>query len=397
MKITLNKKEILNILKTFSKQTKDGPEIEKNIFFELQNNILTLKNSNFDTIISANILLENENNFKNNFTLNAKNFENITKQIKDNNFDMIINQDDISINGCCLEKITLEKITNQNFQAVADSLQNKNINFILSIKANLFIETIKQALAHVSSDDKRWDISGVGIDAKNNFLNIVATCGCTLYKSAIGSDLQKITASLNYDGKVFILPKELCKQIINAKNILQDDLIKIEFFNNSLNLDHFKIKIIGRFISAQFPPYDKLFFNAIFNFKVNLQNLIDTVKMASKIDNDLKNNDIILKIDSKKLIATKTKQDKILFNMPINILENNVGDDFSMCFNNTLLLKTLETYKTFNNNDEVVIKLSKYVPFDREANFSNTLYDPIFLENKKENQDCSLILMPTRH
>ena len=83
--------------------------------------------------------------------------------------------------------------------------------------------------------------------------------------------------------------------------------------------------------------------------------------------------------------------------MPINILENNVGDDFSMCFNNTLLLKTLETYKTFNNNDEVVIKLSKYVPFDKEANFMNKLYDPIFLENKKENQDCNLILMPIRH
>ena len=391
MKITLNKKEILNILKTLAKQTKHGPEIEKNIFFELQNNILTLKNSNFDTIVSATILLENENNFKNNFTLNAKNFENITKQIKDDNFDMIINQDDISVNGCCLEKIT-----NQNYQEVVDSLQNKNINFILTIKANLFIETIKQALAHVSSDDKRWDLSGVGIDAKNNFLNIVATCGCALYKSAISSDLQKITASLNYDGKVFILPKELCKQIINAKNILQDDLIKIEFFNNSLSLDHFKIKIIGRFISAQFPPYDKLFFKTIFNFRVNLQNLIDTVKMASKIDNDLKNNDITLKIDSKKLIAIKTKQDKILFNMPINILENNVGDDFSMCFNNTLLLKTLETYKTFNNNDEVVIKLSKHVPFEKEANFINKLYDPIFLENKKENQDCNLILMPIR-
>ena len=392
MKITLNKKEILNILKTFAKQTKYGPEIEKYTFFELQNNILTLKNSNFDTIISANILLklENENNF--NFTLNAKNFENIIKQIKDDNFDMFINQDDININGCCLEKIT-----NQNYQEVSDSLQDKNINFILSIKANLFIETIKQALAYVSHDDKRWDISGVGIDAKNNFLNIVATCGATLYKSAINSDLQKITASLNYDGKVFILPKELCKQIINAKNILQDDLIKIEFFNNSLNLDHFKIKIIGRFISAEFPPYNKLFFNNIFNFKVNLQNLIDIVKMASKIDNDLKNNDIILKIDNKKLIATKTKQDKILFNMPINILENNVGDDFSMCLDNTLLLKILETYKTFNNNDEVVIKLSKYVPFQKEANFSNKLYDPIFLENKKENQDCNLLLMPIRH
>ena len=50
----------------------------------------------------------------------------------------------------------------------------------------------------------------------------------------------------------------------------------------------------------------------------------------------------------------------------------------------------------FNNNDEVVIKLSKYVPFDKEANFSNRLYDPIFLENKKENQDCTLILMPIR-
>ena len=392
MKITLNKKEILNILKTFAKQVKYGPEIEKNIFFELQNKILTLKNSNLDTIISANILLENENNFKNNFTLNAKNFENILKQIKADFFDMFINQDDISINGCCLEKIT-----NQNYQEVSDSLQDKNINFALSIKANLFIETIKQALAYASSGDEKLDTSGVGIDAKNNFLNIVATSGSALYKSAINSDLQKITASLNYDGKVFILPKELCKQIINAKNILQDDLIRIQFFNNSLNLDHFKIKIIGRFISAQFPPYDKLFFNAIFNFKVNLQNLIDAVKMASKIDNDLKNNDIILKIDSKKLIATKTKQDKILFNMPINILENNVGDDFSMCFNNTLLLKTLETYKTFNNNDEVVIKLSKYVPFQKEANFINKLYDPIFLENKKENQDCNLILMPIRH
>lgn len=390
MKITLNKKEILNILKTFAKQTKYGPEIEKNIFFELQKNILTLKNSNFDTIISATILLkiENENNF--NFTLNAKNFENIIKQIKDDNFDMLINQDDISINGCCLEKIT-----NQNYEEVSD--RDKNINFILTIKANLFIETIKQALAHASPDDERWDISGVGIDAKNNFLNIVATCGSTLYKSGINSNLQKITASLNYDGKVFILPKELCKQIINAKNILQDDLIRIEFFNNSLNLDHFKIKIIGRFISAQFPPYNKLFFRAIFNFKVNLQNLIDAVKIASKIDNDLKNNDIILKIDSKKLIVTKTRQDKILFNMPINILENNVGDDFSMCFNNTLLLKTLETYKIFNNNDEVVIKLSKYVPFQKEVNFINKLYDPIFLENKKENQDCNLLLMPIRH
>ena len=69
-------------------------------------------------------------------------------------------------------------------------------NFVLSIKANLFIETIKQALAHASTEDGRWDISGVGIDAKNNFLNIVATCGSTLYKSAINSDLQKITASL---------------------------------------------------------------------------------------------------------------------------------------------------------------------------------------------------------
>ena len=393
MKITLNKKEILNILKTFAKQTKNGVEIEKYIFFDLQNDILTLKNSNFDTIVSANILLklENENNFKNNFTLNTKNFENIIKQIKDDIFDMFINQDDISINGCCLEKIT-----NQNYQEIADSLHDKNINFTLSIKANLFIETIKQALAHVGPDDK-WDIAGVGIDAKNNFLNIVATCSSILYKSAINSDLQKITASLNYDGRVFILPKELCKQIINAKNILQDDLIRIEFFNSSLNLDHFKIKIIGRFISAQFPAYDKLFFNTIFNFKVNLQNLIDTVKMASKIDNDLKNNDIILKIDSKKLTVTKTKQDKILFNMPINILENDVGDDFSMCFNNTLLLKTLETYKTFNNNDEVVIKLSKFVPFDKEAKFINKLYDPIFLENKKENQDCHLILMPIRH
>ena len=391
MKITLNKKEILNILKTFAKQVKYNPEIEKYTFFELQNKILTLKNSNLDTIVSANILLKNENNFKNSFTLNTKNFENIIKQIKDDNFDMLINQDDISINGCCLEKIT-----NQNYQEVSDSLHDKHINFALSIKANLFIETIKQALAYVNSDDERLEISGVGIDAKNNFLNIVATSGSALYKSAINSDLQKITTSLNYDGKVFILPKELCKQIINAKNILQDDLIRIEFFNNSLNLDHFKIKIIGRFISAQFPPYDKLFFNAIFNFKVNLQNLIDAVKMASKIDNDLKNNNIILKIDSKKLITTKTKQDKILFNMPINILENNVGDDFSMCFNNTLLLKTLETYKTFNNNDEVVIKLSKYVPFDKEATFINKLYDPIFLENKKENQDCNLILMPLR-
>jgi DNA polymerase III sliding clamp (beta) subunit (PCNA family) len=389
MKITLNKNEILNILKTFAKQAKYAPEIEKNTFFELQNNILTLKNSNFDTIICAKILLklENEKNF--NFTLNTKNFEKIIKQVKDDDFDMLINQDDINVNGCCLEKIT-----NQDHQEVSDSLQDKNINFTLSIKANLFIETIKQALAHVG-DDGREHLSGVGIDAKNNNLNIVGTSGSALYKSTINSDLQKITTSSNYDGKVFILPKELCKQIINAKNILQDDLIRIEFFNNSLNLDHFKIKIIGRFISADFPPYDKLFLkNTNFNFKINLQNLIDAVKMASKIDNDLKNNDIILKIDGYKLIVTKKKQDKILFNMPINILENNVGDDFSMCFNNTLLLKILETYKIFNNNNEVVIKLSKYVPFNQKI---NKLFDPIFLENKKENQDCNLILMPIRH
>lgn len=393
MKITLNKKQILEILKTFSKTNVKEYPIAGEVCFEVSDNVLTICNTDRDITIKHVITIDSPApNIT--FVINAKNFLDIVKSINETFFDIEINYDNVKVAGCFLKIIEEHKVSKDSDRLKKDFwnlhehlLKFRYCNgtapqFIATIQANDFIDALEEVVDYTDTYDHRRFLHGVAIQFINDKLNIAATSGS--FMANVIFDNANTVASKNYNDQIFILPKHFCKQLITCKNILKTDRIRLNLFGNHIFIEHDKLNLTSRFIEEEFISYKKIIPNDTSHYlKLNVKNFLDIVKMASKVNNNCKHNKINLQIKENTLMITKTEQENILFNMPLNILEHNIEDNFLIFFNNYQLLQLLKTYQNFIDDSEIVINFNYY-------NYLSKKLDLIMIKNKK----IIILLMP---
>jgi len=400
MKITLNTKEIIEIIKTSSKTNVKQYSIAGEFCFEINNNLLTIYNTDMDITIKHIITIDSTAQ-NTTFVINTKNFLDIVKNIQSKNFDIKINEDSIEVGGCFL-KIIKENEINENSNRQKKDFWNLHEHllkfrycngttpqFIANIEANEFIDNLKDIINYVGKDEQ-INLHGVGIQFIDSKLNIVATNSKYLKNIVFNKII--INSSATYNNEVFILPKHFCQQLIACKNILKNDTITLNLYGNHIFIDHHKLNLTSKLIDSNYPPYKSIFTNPNSYLKLNVKNFLNIVKMASAVKINCKYNKINLQINETKLIITKQEKENILFNMPINILEHNINNNFLMSFNNNFLLQIIESYKNFIDNDEINITFNnKY--FENQGS-GEYLTNPIFITSTNNNKNLNLFLTP---
>ena len=393
-KITItNKKDFLNTLKTFKLNTEKNQEISKLTYFLINyiNKSLTIKNSDLDNYFINTFAIETD------LALPSEEFLVETKQLfsaltgckKMDSLEFTIGEMAIGIGAFNLFFKNCEEIHQNDLKIFKKSIETEtlenNLKNLLefNINTNLFIKNLKNSLNFASNDETRPYIQGVAIKFEENKLGFYATNGHVLTKINNSDNLDIIDNSNNI---FFILPTKLCKKLVASEHILKDN-IKIIFDNKAfIKIFSENLKIEGRLFDAEFPEADKVIPKEDWikiKITTDLKNFIEVLKMANKIDNDNKNNLLEVNLISHdRFLLTKKNKDAIVFQAPLNASCQD-ATDFKIALNNKFLLKCIEIYKNFTNQDNIIL------------NFQDS-YSPLKIECADGNQDLTIILMPLR-
>ena len=375
-----NKKEFLNTLKTFKLNTEKKQEISKLTYFSIDyiNKSLTIKNSDLDNYLINTFAIENDLTLPD-YLINAFAIEN-NLALPDNQEFLLNTKELLDAVNSCKKMDTLEIVVKNNFITIGafnlffknceethqrdleifkksietEKLENNLKNLLeFNIDKNLFIKNLKNSLNFASNDETRPYLQGVAIKFKDNGLGFYATTGHFLIKINNFDNLDIIDNSNN---NFFILPIKLCKNLVASADILKDN-IKIIFNNKDfVKIFSENLKIKGRLFDAEFPDANTVIPSTeAFKIELKTKAFFDAVKMANNVADSDNHNKITLNFNNNKLLLTKKKQDNIIFQLPLDFNSDNEVSDYAIIFNSKLLLKCIETYKNFTNQDNIFI------------------------------------------
>ena len=365
-----NKKEFLNSLKTFKLNTEKNQEISKLTYFLINyiNKSLTIKNSDLDNYLINTFLIETDLNLSSEeFFINTKELLDAVNTCKKmDTLEIVIKDNYFTIGAFNLFFKNCEEIHQNDLKIFKKSIETEtlenNLKNLLefNINTNVFIKNLKNSLNFASNDETRLYMQGVAIKFKDNGIGFYATNGNFLIKINNFDNLDIIDNSNNI---FFILPTKLCKNLVASADILKDN-IKIIFDNKAfIKIFSENLKIEGRLFDAEFPDANKIIPSTeAFKIELKTKAFFDAVKMANNVADADNHNKITLNFNNNKLLLTKKKQDNIVFQLPLDFNSNNEVSDYTIIFNSKFLLKCIETYKNFTNQDNIFISFQS----DRE-------------------------------
>ena len=343
MKFTVlqeNLSKSLNIVSNFISSKKQLP-ILNNILFFLENGNLKISATNLE--ISINYWLPVKIEKEGKITLPAKTIVNFISSLPNDKVVFETDKNNVKI-SCRNYKAVFNGIPAEEFPKIP-SLKNKNDkNNSLILKAEKFIEAIKQTSFTASQDESRPILTGLKIDFLDNYLQIVATDGYRLSLKKIPNVVSKKFSNL-------IIPAKTLIELVKIYS--QEKEIKLSFLkeDNQLIFSLDGVEIISRLLEGKFPDFNKIIpRESLTKIIINKDDFKRAVKTASLL---AKNSANIIKLKIFKSKLKITANDPEVGKNEIEIEVEKEGEDTQVAFN----CRFLQEYLNVLEDKEVKIKL----------------------------------------
>jgi len=355
MKFTINKNMIENVVSSMQPflEKKDASAITSHIYFEISENHLILRSTDYEMGLET-IINDISEYDDGKATINGSNLLNILRRLKEDIIVFEIINNDLSIKQNKSNfKLPMYNANEYPSFPQLDNLTTLDINII-----NI-INSIKKITPAIDNNNPKFELNGALLDIKSNKINFVST---DTRRLAI-STLQNVT---NKEMQI-IIPK---KAIIEIQKLFFDDAI-ISYDETNLVLSNKNMKFYTKLINGKFPDYERIIPTSLkYNFTLSKETLIESIKLVTSLKPNIKisfsNNNILFEsVDEDN--EAKTQCD----------VDLNINDEFYIAVNSKYLLDFLST--SINENITVGFNESN-LPFYLEDDKFQTIIMPIILE-----------------
>ena len=356
MKFVITKSIIENIIASMQPflEKKDASSITSHIYFEVKNDILILKATDYEIGLQSQVedISQSE---EGKATVNGQNLLNIIKRLKES--DIIFET---------IESSLLIKQSRSNFKLPmydaneyptfpqSENLTPLNINNI-----NL-INSIKKITPAIDNNNPKFELNGALIDIKEDKINFVSTDTRRLAVSYLQN------MSNNQTGQL-IIPK---KAIIEIQKLFLDE-IQIAYDNTNLVITTPKTLFFTKLINGSFPDYDRIIPKSLnHTLKLPKAVLVESIKLVTSLFSNIKitftpQSIIFESLDEES--ESKTQVD----------MELNIENEFHLAVNAKYLLDFL----SMSNSEKIIIGFNESnLPFYLEDDKFYTIVMPIVLE-----------------
>ncbi len=356
MKFTITKNIIENIIISMQPflEKKDASAITSHIYFEVNNNCLTLRSTDYEMGLEATI--NDITNFEEGkSTVNGNNLLNIIRRLKDDNdiiFEVINNNLNIKQNRSNF-KLPMYNANEYPKFPILDNLKDIDISIM-----NL-INSIKKITPAIDNTNPKFELNGALIDIKLNKINFVATDTRRLA-------ISNLENSTNKEMQI-IIPK---KAIIEIQKLFFDNAL-IKYDETNLVLLNKNLKFFTKLINGNFPDYERIIPNNLnYNFSLPKSVLIESIKLITSLKPNIK---ITFSSDNI-LFESVDEESEAQTQIDIKL---NLENTFYIAVNSKYLLDFLST--SINENINIGFNESN-LPFCLEDEKFITIIMPIILE-----------------
>ena len=355
MKFTISKNIIENIISSMQPflEKKDSSAITSHIYFEVSQNRLTLKATDYEMGLEATID-EITNIDEGKSTVNGSNLLNIIRRLKDNEIIFEVVNNNLTIKqGRSNFKLPMYNADEYPQFPELYNLQKLDINII-----NL-INSVKKITPSIDTNNPKFELNGALIDIKSNKINFVAT---DTRRLAV-SHLENV---INEEMQI-IIPK---KAIIEIQKLFFDEAT-INYDETNLVLSNGKIKFFTKLINGKFPDYERIIPNNLkHSFSLSKAMLIESIKLITSLKPNIK-----ITFSSNNILFESVDEDSEAQTLiDVNI---NIENSFYVAVNSKYLLDFLST----TSNENVTIGFNESnLPFYLEDEKFITIIMPIILE-----------------
>jgi len=355
MKFKINKNVIENVIASMQPflEKKDASAITSHIYFEIINDYLILKSTDYEMGLEAK--LDNITDYENGkSTVNGSNLLNIIRRLKDSDiiFEVIDNNLTIKQNRSNFKLPMYDANEYPSFPNL-DNLNNLDINIV-----NL-INSIKKITPAIDTNNPKFELNGALIDIKSNKINFVSTDTRRLSISHLENLSNKETK--------IIIPK---KAIIEIQKLFFDDT-SIKFDDTNLVLSNNNITFFTKLINGNFPDYERIIpSNLKHSFKLSKSSLIESIKLITSLKPNIK-----ITFSPDNILFESVDEDseaKTIIDINLDIKES-----FYIAVNSKYLLDFLST----TTSEDITVGFNESnLPFYLEDDKFITIIMPIVLD-----------------
>ena len=181
-------------------------------------------------------------------TLSAKKLYEVVKELPSTTIELHADPDLQVAISCQRSSFRMKGLTREEFPSPPDLREGDE----LLLSAKLFRDLLRKTLFAVSSDQTRYALTGVLLQAQSSALNMVATDGHRLALVRMSRPETSGTAVIDA-----LIPK---KAMVEAAKIAREELgdVRIRLSDNQIILQQDTTTLVARLIDGQFPNYDQV-------------------------------------------------------------------------------------------------------------------------------------------
>ncbi|MFZ9658970.1 MAG: DNA polymerase III subunit beta [Arcobacteraceae bacterium] len=354
MKFSTNKGKFETIIASMQPflEKKDLSAITSHIYLEVSNDILTIKSTDYEMGLLANIE-EIQSIEEGKATVNGSNLLNIIRRLKneDINFEVIDNNLQIKQNKTSFKLPMYDANEYPEFPNM-DKLHKVDINILN------FIAGIKNITPAIDNNNPKFELNGALIDIKEDKINFVSTDTRRLAVSKI--------ENINNKPNQMLVPK---KAIIEIQKLFFDDC-EIKYDDVNLVVKNKNYFFFTKLINGKFPDYARILPNNLkINVKLNKNLFIDAIKLITSLKPNIKltfkpNGIIFESLDEDNEAKTQIEE------------KLDIPEAFHFAVNSKYLLDFLST----SNHEKFEIGFNETkLPFALKDNNFTTIIMPVIL------------------
>ncbi|MEA1914601.1 MAG: DNA polymerase III subunit beta [Campylobacterota bacterium] len=273
MKFTIEKSKFENIIASMQPflEKKDASSITSHIYLEISDMNLTIKATDYEMGLSANIdnLLDSTDGKA---TTNGANLLNIIRRLKDNQLLIETLDNHLHIK----QNRSNFKLPMYDANEYPSFPKNQELQ-TLNIDTQQFIHSSKKITPAIDNNNPKFELNGALIDIKQNNINFVATDTRRLAVSHIPNESNTIMQ--------VIIPK---KAVVEIQKQFFDEAI-ISYDETNLIIKNQNKQFFTKLINGNFPDYQRIIPTSLkHNLTLPKDKLVESIKLVTSLFSNIK-------------------------------------------------------------------------------------------------------------
>ena len=284
MVFSISSKELCEVLVNISRvvNSKNVLPILDNIVFSVSKDILTLKASDGENTLTADITLPKAAEEEGTFSVNAKNITEAIKNLPDTPLEFSTDKAKMAIMvDYFTGKFSLPITDGSEFPIMSDMNENNTKTF--TIPEGMLQENIARSIFATANEELRPVMNGIYFDFKTENLTVVASDGHLLVRNIIHT----IKAADDGSAGGFILPKKPSQILKTILRRTSEDNVTVSFDGSQAIIKAETYTMQCKLIEGRYPNYNSVIpQNNSMIVIANRASLIAVLKRVSPFSNE---------------------------------------------------------------------------------------------------------------